>query len=638
MTVTACVVSASGQNAFIGELLDALADALVGHGVAVERAEDHFPPLRDELVYVVVPHEYLPLTRETAHPTSAQLRRTVAISTEQPGTRWFDLAASLAERAGAVLDINALGVEALRQRGVTARHLQLGYVPAWDRWAGADAARPVDVMFLGAYTPRRGRALARCGTRLRDRRAMLRLTENRLPHTADDERFLAGDAKWRALAETKLLLNVHREQLAYLEWQRFAEAIANGCVVVSEHSLGFAPLVPGEHFVSVSLERLPHALDALLDDEERVARIRADAYDLLREQLPLARTIRPLTEAVDELGGRRIASNAARGTHAVPAPRQLTLPPTEPERLLTARSELDALRMGLKQVLLEQRELRRVVVALHEDQAGTPTRDTVTLHGAVRAPPPRVSVVLTVYNYAAHVAEAIESVAASEYRDVELIVVEDKSSDDSLAQIEATLRRCPWLRAKLIARARNGGLPAGRNLGLAYATGDLVFVLDADNAIYPHALGRLVAAMDADPECAFAYGIIEQFSEAGSTDLVSFLPWDPRRLRYGNYVDAMAMVRREALLLAGGYTTDPRLYGWEDFALWCTFAHIGLRGVGVPEILTRYRTSAHSMIAVTNIDVSAAWSALVGRFPFLAGAGAAYIDSIEHAALQAAQR
>lgn len=634
MTPTVCLVSASGQNAFFGELFDALADALAANGVPVERAQDRFPPARSDLVYLVVPHEYMPLTLPVAHPNDAQLRRTIVLSTEQPGGAWFELAASFAERAGAVVDINRLGVDALERRGVRARHLQLGYAPAWDRWGGDPSERPVDVMFLGAHTARRGRALARCGSRLVRRRAALHVVENRLPHgaDADPERFLTGAGKWQALAASKLLLNVHRDDLAYLEWQRFVEAMANGCVVVSEHSRDFEPLVPGEHFVSVSLERLPHALDVLLEDEGRLAALRDAAYAFVRETLPLERTVAPLIEAAEELAGAPIRDGAGFGGVLEHGARPVEPPPTELERIAASRTELDVLRMALKQVLLEQRDLRRTVRELGERLAGEAGEDVVATYGPAQAAAPRVSVLLTVYNYAAHVATAIESVAGSDFGDLELIVVEDKSTDDSHAVIAATLEQFPWLRAKVIARARNGGLPAARNLGLAYASGDLLFVLDADNHVYPHGLGRLVAALDAHADRVFAYGVIEQFTESGPCDLMSFLAWDPNRLRYGNYVDAMAMVRRDALMRVGGYTTDSRLFGWEDFALWCAFAQHGMGGVRVPEIVARYRAAVHSMIAVTNIDGSAAWGALAERFPFLAN------GSVASEALERAQR
>jgi hypothetical protein len=79
----------------------------------------------------------------------------------------------------------------------------------------------------------------------------------------------------------------------------------------------------------------------------------------------------------------------------------------------------------------------------------------------------------------------------------------------------------------------------------------------------------------------------------------------------------MALVRRSAFVAAGGYTTDPRLVGWEDFAFWCALAEAGMRGAFLPEIVARYRAGRHSMISLTSIDASEAWSVLLERFPLL---------------------
>jgi hypothetical protein len=97
----------------------------------------------------------------------------------------------------------------------------------------------------------------------------------------------------------------------------------------------------------------------------------------------------------------------------------------------------------------------------------------------------------------------------------------------------------------------------------------------------------------------------------------SYLGWDARRLRYGNFIDTMVMMRRSALLEVGGYVSDSRLDGWEDFALWCAFADRGWDGVRIPEIVARHRRALHSMISVTNIDSGAAWSLLLDRFACL---------------------
>jgi hypothetical protein len=190
--IRACFVSASSQNVFFEDLSDAMRAELEKLGIATEAAVDHFPRLADDLVYVVVPHEYIALTQTDAHPTRQQLRRTVVIATEQPGTEWFDRTVDVAADAAATLDIHDLGVAELRRRGVKARRLALGYVPGWDYWHGNDDPRPIDATFLGAYTPRRGLVLARCGRVLQGRRAALQLVESWAPHTAADPHFLAA--------------------------------------------------------------------------------------------------------------------------------------------------------------------------------------------------------------------------------------------------------------------------------------------------------------------------------------------------------------------------------------------------------------------------------------------------------------
>lgn len=619
MATRACFVSASGQNAFFAELLEAFRAGLEGAGIPTEEAVDHFPPLSDDLVYVVVPHEYFPLTFPEAHPDGAQMGRTLVISTEQPGTKWFEEAAIAATHAGGAVDINRLGAAELQRRGVPTRLVGLGYVPEWDSWHGqADAPRPIDFTFLGGYNHRRARVLAACGPVLQDRRSVIHVVDTAIPHTTASDKFLTGDPKWRHLASSKLILNVHRDASPYFEWQRMLAAAANGCVVVTEHSLEVDPLVPGEHFVSASLESLPHAVAGLLRDEERITAIRTAAYELLRSELPLSRSIPALTEAVEEVG-RIPIRGGGQSTFAQHDPVPLPAAPQPPEpywkRLLAAPEETELMRMALKRLVVGQQQLERRLDRMENGTAAP--ADRVTTFGPFEEREPRVTVAVSLYNYEGYITEALESVALSDYDDFEVVLVDDASQDGSLRTAEKAIARFSWLCGKIVARGVNHGLPAARNLAIDHARGEYVFILDADNLVYPHAFGRLVETLDGNPEAAFAYGILEKFDADGPYDLVSWLDWDPRRLRYENYIDAMSMVRRSAFAAVGGYTTDVRLGGWEDLALWCAFAQAGMHGTQVQEILARYRAGRHSMISLTNIDASEAWSVLLERFPAL---------------------
>jgi hypothetical protein len=587
MEPSVCFVSASGQNVFFGELLDAIADALADLGIDVERAVDYFPDLRDDLVYVFVPHELMPLLMPDAHPSEMQLRRSVTICTEQPGTHWFEESAEIAKRAAAAIDINRLGVAALGKLGVDARFMQIGYTPRWDRWHGEpNSERPIDVAVLAGATPRRLTAVGRCARHLAGRRTELHLPEALVPHQAGSDVFLSGN----------------RSELGYFEWQRAIEAMANGCVFLSEHSLGFEPLIPGEHFVSVSYDSLDVALEALMDDEDRLAQMRVAAYELIRDELPLSSSVAVLAETVGEVVRLPISRDGPRDREPVPRPKRPQAPPPEYARI---------------QRLLDQRETGNALPDLSTASEARSGEDVVEAWGVQAPTPPRVSVLLTVGDEASSVGAAVDSLSISDFTDYELVIVDDASRDGSGNQVRTALARAPWLHARLITRPHNGGRARARNLGAEVATGKLVLVLDAESTIYPHALGRLVGLVDANPAAAFAYGVVEELGVDGLSSLTSYLGWDPSRLRYGNFVDSTALVRRSALLEVGGYVTDPRLDGWEDLALWCAFADSGWDGVRVPEIVACHRMPLHPMASVANIDTSAAWSLLLDRFECL---------------------
>lgn len=614
-----CIVSASRQNVFFGEILGALGEILSEAGIKVEESIDCFPPLADDLVYLFVPHEVHALVEELAHPTPAQMRRSVVVSTEQPETEWFELAAALAARAGATLDINALGVSELRRRGIAVEHLPLGYIPGWDAWGGADDGdRSIDMVFLGGYAERRGHVLARCAPHLEGRRSVIQLTDTAQPHTADSETFWSHERKWQMLADSQLLLNVHRSPLAYMEWHRVLGAQMNGCVVVTEHCVAIDPLIPGEHYISAGYWQLPEVLGALFEDWDRVQEIRHAAYAFLREEMPVAHTSNRLIAAVEHVRGTALAPGSTENPGPVPMPR----PPQEPKPAWEGYAEYAgeslAMRVGLKHLITRVHNLERHLAGM---MGGDGEPEESVVHLGPHIAEPQVSVLLTVHNYADCVGDAIRSVALGAHEAVEVVAVDDASSDSSVAAVEAASQAFPWLPVTHVRLARNRGLPAARNLATSRAKADLLFVLDADNEVLPQGLTRLADALEEDPDAGFAFGIIQSFDSKGPSNLMSWHPWDPFRLRQGNYIDAMAMLRRSALESMGGYVTDPTLYGWEDFALWLGMAEKGYRGIHVPDFVARYRESPHSMIALANVDSTAAWGALLRRYPQLARGG-----------------
>lgn len=216
-------------------------------------------------------------------------------------------------------------------------------------------------------------------------------------------------------------------------------------------------------------------------------------------------------------------------------------------------------------------------------------------HGRGRA---LVTVAVSLHNYGRFIVDALESIASQTLARIELVIVDDASTDRGPERTTRWLHRHGrrFIRARLLRRVTNAGLAAARNLALADARAPHFFVLDADNALYPRCLERLAAALAADRTCAFAYPVIETFGDTRS--LIGTPVWSRARLAGGNYIDAMAMLRTARLRAIGGYARMA-VPGWEDYDLWCRMAEYGWTGVRVPEILARYRTHGGSMLNTT---------------------------------------
>jgi glycosyltransferase involved in cell wall biosynthesis len=222
----------------------------------------------------------------------------------------------------------------------------------------------------------------------------------------------------------------------------------------------------------------------------------------------------------------------------------------------------------------------------------------------------QVCVVVPLYNYSAYIVEALESVAAQTLAVLDLVVVDDCSTDDSLALARdwAERNHARFNRILVLRNRANAGLARTRNAGFDAAETPFVLPLDADNRLLPDCCARtLDAALAAN--AAFAYPAIRCFG--GDDKVFGIQDFMPTRLAGGNFVDAMALVLKSAWAAVGGYAViDPP--GWEDFDLWCRFAERSLLGVKVAEVLAEYRVHEASMLH-TETDVGARKLKVIGE-------------------------
>jgi hypothetical protein len=205
-----------------------------------------------------------------------------------------------------------------------------------------------------------------------------------------------------------------------------------------------------------------------------------------------------------------------------------------------------------------------------------------------------VTVIIPLYNYAHYVVEALQSVREQTLTPLDLVVIDDASTDASLAVTLdwAQLHAGHFNRVIILRNQRNAGLGATRNAGFDAAETPYVMPLDADNRLRPTCCAVCLDAIR-ETGAAFAYPLQQHFGD--STDVIGIEPFQPMRFVGGNYIDALALVAKPAWVAVGGYD-DIRPNGWEDYELWCSLVERGMWGVHVPHILADYRTHMRSML------------------------------------------
>lgn len=222
---------------------------------------------------------------------------------------------------------------------------------------------------------------------------------------------------------------------------------------------------------------------------------------------------------------------------------------------------------------------------------------------------PRISVVVPCHDDGEFLLEAVASVERSVEVPHELIVVDDGSRDprtvailDLLADAGYDVRRQPA-----------GGLAAARNHGFSSARAPFVLPLDADNRLLPGFVETALATLDEAPRLGAAYGDRIEFGARGGRVEVGFL--DAARLLAGNYIDACAVVRRQAWEECGGYDSQMPLQGWEDWDLWLALIGRGwqLGWLGLPAFEYRVRPLSMARELATSPDLPRAAAYVVGK-------------------------
>ncbi len=184
----------------------------------------------------------------------------------------------------------------------------------------------------------------------------------------------------------------------------------------------------------------------------------------------------------------------------------------------------------------------------------------------------RVSVIIPTYNRAQYIAQAVDSVLAQSYKDYEIVIVDDGSTDNTREVIEG------YSTVRYIAQS-NRGEAGARNTGIRNTTGEYLAFLDADDTFLPAMLETQVALLESDPDVAVAYSDVNLSDERGQVRgrLSSVIPGGKvsghvfEALVRGNFLTVNSVLVRRAVLKRVGLFEET-IRTFPDWDLWLRIA------------------------------------------------------------------
>ncbi len=196
----------------------------------------------------------------------------------------------------------------------------------------------------------------------------------------------------------------------------------------------------------------------------------------------------------------------------------------------------------------------------------------------------KVSVVIPVYNKEKYVKEAIQSVLNQTYKNIEILVLNDASTDKSKEIILEIIEKHPEI--IFIDEKENIGVCAARNKLIDMAKGEYILPFDADDIIDKTYVEKFAKALDENPEYSVVYCDVKRFQ---AENKYKYYNMNYEDIIYTNFVISSSMFRKTDFYQAGCYKEWLNDIGCEDWELWISFTKKGFKFYKINEVLYFYR-------------------------------------------------
>jgi len=199
----------------------------------------------------------------------------------------------------------------------------------------------------------------------------------------------------------------------------------------------------------------------------------------------------------------------------------------------------------------------------------------------------RISLIVSTYNRSNLLKKTIKSVLAQSFKDIELIVVDDCSTDDTEQVVKGFGNNIRYLKTN----KNSGSDSKPKNLGIQKANGEYIAFLDDDDIYRPDALKILYKYAKTGADITYGDYLIEN---NGKMEKGWSLPFSASRLSQMNYIAmSVVLIKREKLLEVGGF--DEQIHKFKDWNLWIRMQKYGCRFLHVPIIVTEVHPQKDSI-------------------------------------------
>jgi len=231
----------------------------------------------------------------------------------------------------------------------------------------------------------------------------------------------------------------------------------------------------------------------------------------------------------------------------------------------------------------------------------------------------KLTVITTIYNALPYLEESLESVFNQTFKDFELILVNDGSTDGSRGMMYKCLDK-PNVR--MLENENNEGIPISRNRALLEAQGEYIAIHDGDDVSLPDRFQKEIEYLDSHPEIDFmGTHALKIGVSGGPSGYMSYPPPSTemafgliKRFKLNPIIDPSCMYRKRVVLDMGGYTMDPFLRTALDFHLWCRLLSKGSLLYNIQEPLIKYRINPEGVTRTHNNQMIEATDSIIATF------------------------